>query len=120
MFHPGHRAVGLVLAVSLLANACSLLPGSDESRGPTPLVVYGVPRGQSAIELTVDSCHGEPELGRLESTDDEVRIEVVSTTYSGEGAPECLDNLTVELGQPLGDRTVIDLSTGEEVPDLHG
>lgn len=69
----------------------------------------------STIVVVVQSCHGEPELRTLEETAGEVRIEVVST-INADGL-DCLDDVTIELGQPLGNRAVIDLTTGERVPE---
>lgn len=88
-------------------------PDREGRRGPTPLGDQYYPFDVTAITVEVQSCNGEPGLRELEETEAEVRIEAVATTYP-EG-DDCQDSLTVDLGQRLGDRAVIDLTTGDHL-----
>lgn len=82
------------------------------SRGPTE--VYSFFRdSETSLALGVGSCNGNPTVTEFEEADNEVRVAVVATTYS-EG-PECGDVVNVELDEPLGDRVVVDLTTGQTV-----
>jgi len=102
----------------MLLTGCSVSPGSDGpegGRGPTALGDEYFDTGGSSIGVAVQSCNGEPELTTLEQGADEVRIEVESTTYADGDGDACRDSLTIDLDQPVGDRTVIDLSTGREL-----
>jgi hypothetical protein len=70
----------------------------------------------ATFEVTVNSCNGDPQLVDLDESTDEVRIRVVSW-HPGhfDGADDCLDQLEVTLTEPLGDRRLVDASSGEEV-----
>jgi hypothetical protein len=61
----------------------------------------------------VPTCNGEPEVTMLEETEDEVRVEVVSQRQRG--GDDCLDGVQVELDRPLGDRALIDVTSGRTV-----
>lgn len=63
------------------------------------------------LELSVDSCLADPTVEAKE-TDREVRLTVTGDEASGN---DCLDSASVTLSKPLGDREVIDASTGESV-----
>jgi len=75
----------------------------------------------ATVDLIVGSCNGDPEVTALEQTADEVRVEVTSTVpapgWAGDG---CLDSLTVALDAPLGDRVLVDMTSGDvvEVPPV--
>lgn len=69
--------------------------------------------GGTTLQLIVGSCNGDPEVTALEETADEVRIEVTSTIPApGWGGDGCLDSFDVVLDAPLGDRRLVDLTTG--------
>lgn len=112
----GRRVPALLLAAALLLAGCSVSPesaGPEGRRGPTALGSEYFDAEGSSIGVLVESCNGNPELTVLEQKDDEVRIEVVSTTYAN--GDDCLDGITIDLDQPVGDRTVVDLTTGREL-----
>ncbi|GIG30462.1 hypothetical protein [Cellulomonas marina] len=100
--------------------AFDVFDGPDEStvRGPvrfSPANPFTA-AGSTEIHVHPSSCNGEPEVTRLEENHDEVRLEITSTTAApGWGSDECLDGLAVTLQEPLGDRALVDLSSGETV-----
>ncbi|MGN8244143.1 hypothetical protein ACTHAM_001042 [Cellulomonas soli] len=96
------------VAVLMTVGACS----SEESRGPQPIT--GWRAVGSGVELTVATCHGRPEVTALEETSTAVTVGVTSTWRSV--GDSCLDVISVELRDPLGDREVIDALSGAEVP----
>ena len=96
-------------AVLLLLCACSS-PATE--RRPVAITEARLPDDRT-LELGVASCNGEPEVTELVEEDDEVRVEVTSTVSNPGDA--CLDLVEVELQAPLGDRRLIDLSSGKQV-----
>lgn len=80
------------------------------SRGP---VAYEVPEASSDDGVTwwlsVPSCNGDPVLSELIQGEDEVGVEVTTTTGSG---LDCADEISFTLDEPLGDRTMRDLVSG--------
>lgn len=98
--------------------AFDVFDGPSESTVRTTVAVTEAraPAGPT-VDLFVASCNGDPEVTALVQSPDDVRIEVTSTVPApGWGGDDCLDGLTVTLDAPLGDRTLIDLTTGEQVP----
>jgi hypothetical protein len=104
------RAVTAVAAVVALA-ACS----PAEGRGPQAIVGYSV--DDVVLHLWIDTCNGEPETDVVETAED-VTITVVSTKRDPGNA--CQDPVTVTLAAPLGDRPLIDGSTGDEPEPMEG
>lgn len=72
---------------------------------------------EGSLVLQVYACGGEPRPNWTETTD---RIEVSVTVKRPFGEGDCASGDTVEshlgLNSPLGDRQVIDASTGEPIP----
>lgn len=90
-------------------------PEESTVRGPVEIWEASTADG-TGLQLVVASCNGEPEVTALEQTDTEVRIEVTSTTPApGWPGEDCLDGLELTLDAPLGDRALVDLSTGDTV-----
>jgi hypothetical protein len=110
----GRGACFAVLAATLTTVVVTACGASDvtERRGPVSLADWeAAVVAEDTLELTIPSCFGEPELTTLEQDDQAVTVEVV-TTVADEG-PACADVLRVELGEPLGDRQVVDATSGE-------
>lgn len=99
---------GRVLGPVVLA--CGV--ASCSSGGTEIVAAYGLP-DSTRVELSVDSCRATAITVDVEETAEEVRILVA--TEDGDDGPECLDSAMAELDEPLGDRRVIDVTTGEEV-----
>ena len=70
---------------------------------------------QDRLVLTVDSCNGAPEVPLLQENDQEVRVKVIASSTPLRGGNDCQDLVEVQLQDPLRDRTVIDVHTGETV-----
>lgn len=79
----------------------------------------GVPGGHGgrglglAVDQSVPSCNGDPVLDEIAEEPDVVRLRVVSTVTNPGDA--CLDSLEVELDEPLGDRDLIDMTSGAQI-----
>ncbi|MDK3257447.1 hypothetical protein [Blastococcus capsensis] len=58
---------------------------------------------------------GDPAVTELDETDREVRVTVEATTRPLGPAAECLDVVELPLEAPIGDRMLIDGSSGEAV-----
>lgn len=94
-------------------------PEESTMRGPVEIWEAYV-ADEPGLQLIVGSCNGDPEVTVLEQTDTEVRVEVTSTTPApGWPGEDCLDGLELTLDTPLGDRTLVDLSTGDAVQVRH-
>lgn len=62
----------------------------------------------------MSTCLGDPEVETLSKNAREVVVSVVSDVQTGEG-PACLDSVVLRLDQPLGDRELIDNTTGRPI-----
>ncbi len=107
------RLAAAALVGLALSAGCTALPGPDSRRGPTRLGdEYHLSDG-TTLDVAVQSCNGDPELAELEETETEVRIQVVATTYRD--TDDCLDSIQIKLTAPVGDRAVIDVTTGNRL-----
>lgn len=110
-------AIAEVLADARVPYAFEVFEGPTESTVREPVgfgEVYLV--DDRTLQMNVWSCNGEPEVTALEETDGEVRLEVTSTVAApGWASQDCLDGIEVTLAAPLGDRTLIDITTGDAV-----
>jgi hypothetical protein len=68
---------------------------------------------QRELVVYVPSCNGEPAVDAFEETDTQVNIQIVTTVVTSGDSDDCLDSVIVTLNEPLGDRDVIDLMSGE-------
>lgn len=71
--------------------------------------------GTARLALFVASCHGDPVVTVLNEDDNQVRVRVVSSSTPFFGGDTCQDVVEVMLRNPLGDRAVIDLHSGQTV-----
>ena len=101
---------GMSVTVLLFLAACS---GSE---APRIVAVYG-DAASTRIEVGVDTCNLNPVVLAQETTS-EVRLSVTADEPSGDGAEDCADSDWVRLESPLGDRVVIEDSTGEQLEVL--
>jgi len=106
----GRQAVTAVAAAVVLV-ACS----SGERRGPQAIVGWSV--DDAVLHLWIDTCNGDPETEVIETVED-VTITVVSTKRDPGNA--CQDPVAVTLAAPLGERPLIDGSTGDEPEPMEG
>lgn len=76
------------------------------------------------VWIGVESCNAEGLAVAVDATAAEVRVSASrlaapSAGGDGDGEPgghACMDGRTIVLDEPLGDRRVVDASTGREVP----
>ncbi len=62
----------------------------------------------------MDVCNRNPSVDAEETTE-EVRLTATADELSGDGEDDCRDSVDLTLEAPLGDRIVVDDSTGEQV-----
>lgn len=102
------RAVVWAGCFVLLA-ACSGC-GAD---APTIDNVYGDPES-TKLSVSVNTCNRNPSVDAEETTT-EVRLTVTADEPSGDGQDDCQDYDDLTLETPLGDRIVVDDSTGDQI-----
>jgi hypothetical protein len=107
--------------MAVVAAACLVLAGcrvrTQTERGPVSLAGSEVRlTGPDEHGFEVPSCNGDPEVDELVEDDDQVRIRVVTTVVVSGDQGDCLDGVEVSLHEPLGDRNVIDIQSGETLP----
>ncbi|MGH3735042.1 MAG: hypothetical protein ACRDT6_05405 [Micromonosporaceae bacterium] len=103
---------GLVLVVAIVVGWRLL---EDLTVRGSVKVVEAELSDDGTLALAVESCNGDPEVSVLKENDQEVRVEVVASSTPFGGSDDCLDTVTVELREPLGDRVVLDEHSGETV-----
>jgi hypothetical protein len=104
-------AVLPTVLVAAFVMGCGVFGGAD-GQEPVSLAGWEVAVvAEDTLELTIPSCLGQPRLTGLAQDDEAVTVEVI-TTVVDEG-PACADVLRVELDEPLGDRQVVDATSGE-------
>ena len=67
--------------------------------------------------LTVASCHGAPRVSMSRETDVDVQVKVIAFSTPFHGGLDCLEFIKVYLEEPLGDRDIVDLHTGQTFSD---
>ena len=67
------------------------------------------------LALAVASCNGNPSVSSLKETDVDVHVRVIAFSTPLHGGDDCEDSVTAYLGEPLGDRVVVDKHTGQRV-----
>lgn len=72
------------------------------------------------LALHVDSCNGDPELRRRTETDVDVQMWVVAPTSNFGAREDCRDVVETHVHEPLGNRTVVDLHSGQPVSVAFG
>lgn len=63
--------------------------------------------------LAVESCHGAPRVAMSHETDVDVLVKIISFSTPQHGGLDCLDSVNVYLEEPLGDRSVVDMHSGD-------
>ena len=69
----------------------------------------------SAGAHTLERCGADPRVSQVIEGEETVQVEVVATTASSD-TNECLDSARLELSGPLGDRTIVDVTSGRTIP----
>lgn len=105
------RSAVIAAVVLVLAGVVFLFQGEYRARTE---VLEAVESGDGRLTLTIKTCDGDPQVEQMDEGADEVRIDVRSTHYLW-GSDECLDQLDVQLDEPLGERELVDVETGDVV-----
>lgn len=106
-------AAAVLLVAVAIAVAATLARGISW-RAPAPILGATL-SAPDRLVLIVGTCGGEPELDVLREQDAAVEVTVVSTRRFGGAGEDCRDPLEVTLEAPLGDRHLVDATTGENV-----
>jgi hypothetical protein len=104
------HAAAAALALTVLASACA--PPAEERR-PVELDEFAYLVEAHVVSVGVFSCNGEPEITELVEKHTTVSVEVTSTVRNPGDA--CMDGIAIELDQPLADRKLIDLTSGQTI-----
>jgi hypothetical protein len=102
-----------------LAIAAVICGCTTTERVPTALLDASADRAGTRLMVTFDTCSGNPEVVEVAETSTEVRVRVVSDEESGDSLG-CAVGLGVRLQKPLGERVLIDDSTGDRVEVRRG
>jgi hypothetical protein len=103
------RVAALALAGALLGGCAAVDTVSRE-----PVAVINVIPTEDGVGVNVSACNADAELTALEEDANEVRVEVTANRQRGPG-DGCADMVELPLGEPLGHRLVVDLTTGREL-----
>lgn len=98
----------------VLVAVASLTAGCSADRVPTALLDATSDSAGKRLTITVATCGGNPEVTEVAETATEVRVRVISDEESGDSLG-CAQALVVPLDEPLGDRVLIDDSTGDTI-----
>jgi hypothetical protein len=89
--------------------------GSDAGeRVSTRITSYRVVE-PSQVQLSVESCNAAPAVAEVRESEQEVVVRVVADAPDPEGQDLCGDGVNLDLRAALGDRQMVDATTGEPV-----
>jgi hypothetical protein len=66
------------------------------------------------LSIGVNSCNGAP-TAEVDQRADEVLVTAEAYIPGGDDQDSCMDEVTVELAEPLGNRSVVDGVSGENL-----
>jgi hypothetical protein len=113
-FLTGRRLLVAILVLGMIALAGWLFLGGFTLRNEVSVVEAEL-HSSDRLALVADSCNGDCEVSQLRETGEDAQVEVVASSPFLGGGEDCFDVVEVQLREPLGDRAVIDLHTGESV-----
>ena len=67
--------------------------------------------------LTLASCHGAPRVSMSRETDVDVQVKVIAFSTPFHGGLRCQEGVNIYLEEPLGDRVIVDLHSGQTFSD---
>ena len=102
----------VVLATTLVLSGCASTERSAVDLGGDIYEAAVSPGDDTVVIVEVPTCDGHPEVTQLHEQAERVTVEVVSTKVLRGDSPACLDNVEVQLERPLGDRELIDRTSG--------
>lgn len=116
-----HRRVGLTIVGSLVVLIVLVVGWSIVSgltvRNAVDIVEAEI-RVDGSLVIVVDSCNGDPAAAVIKEDGQQVQVEVVASSTAFGGGDDCLDAVEVALQEPLGERSLIDAHTGDQVEIL--
>lgn len=92
--------------LGIVTAACSLFPKEADI---TSASLEG--EGSTQLALGLDTCNADLSA-EVDETEHEI---VISVTARNDSPDDCADQLIVDLTEPLGTRSVVDASDGEDV-----
>jgi hypothetical protein len=98
------RSPVLALAAALVVIGCG---GTRDAE----IIDATLSADELTLGLTVGACNGDNRATVIEDSDN-VRVRVETSDPSGD---ECADGLEIKLESPMGDRFLIDDTTGDKV-----
>ncbi len=116
------RGDDMVLGVVAASYGSYVVSSGDPAASPPPGMVRGpveiaeaILDGVDRLSLGVQSCNGEP-AAEVDETASTVTV-TVTATPAGPGGTQalCRDSVVIPLRNPLGDRTLVDGSSGDSV-----
>lgn len=108
------RVIVAVIVLALAGFVAWFVLGGGTWRGEVTVMEAEL-RSPRRLALIVASCQGDPEVSVLRETDRQVQVLVIASSAPFRGGPACQDLVAVELQEPLGDRVLIDLHSGQSV-----
>lgn len=109
-------ALGALLVAGIWFAATHNVAVSWRQRVPAVEAVFNGEaawESQDVLVLLVGSCNAGARLEHLTESSERVEVAVSARrTFGGEGGGDCLDSVEVMLDEPLGARTLVDLTSG--------
>jgi hypothetical protein len=96
----------LAVVVALMASGCS-----EDDRSPVTAFEAVTSRDGQVVDVSVNSCNASPRAEVTAETDDEVRFKVEAY----DSADDCADGVSLCLSAPLGDRDLVDETSGDVI-----
>jgi len=81
--------------------------GTGRQEVPSTGPAVAPSRDESSFNVGVASCNGDPTVS-INETATEIRVEFEAERPEGGAGDECLDETTVTLAEPIGDREIVD------------
>lgn len=98
--------VASIVLIAVAATACSKA---------TPVTEVALLDGASrTLTVSVNTCNANPRAAVVEG-EQQITI-TVEADRQPLGLDDCADSIAIELEEPLGDRRVIDGTSGQELP----
>jgi hypothetical protein len=101
----------VVVGLTVLLAAGTALLGCGGRRDAR--IIDAVLQGDRTLVLTISACNAND--NRTETAEERDTVTVAVTTDDPPGGDDCADGVVVELAGPLGDRALVDGSTGDQV-----
>lgn len=87
-------------------------PAESSERRPAEIIDARL-EGESTVILSIEACNAETNRATVTETEREVVVSVTTDDLVLDDM--CADGLVVDLEEPLGDRQLVDGTTGEAV-----